>query len=89
MNANALITELEHAGVHLWLDGDKLRCRGPRGGMSQERREQVSARRDEIIQLLRQQALPEAIPEPDAWHAPFPLTDVQASYLLGRVRGNR
>ena len=89
MNANALITELEHAGVHLWLDGDKLRFRGPRGVMSQERREQVSARRDEIIQLLRQQALPEAIPEPDACHAPFPLTDVQAAYLLGRVRGNR
>ena len=89
MNANALITELEHVGVHLWLDGNKLRFRGPRGVMSQERREQVAAQRDEIIQLLRQQALPEPIPQPDACHEPFPLTDVQAAYLLGRVRGNR
>lgn len=89
MNANALITELERAGVHLWLDGDKLRFRGPRGVMSQERREQVAARRDEIVQLLRQQALPEPVPDPDACHEPFPLTDVQTAYLLGRVRGNR
>jgi amino acid adenylation domain len=89
VNANALITELEHVGVHLWLDGNKLRFRGPRGVMSQERREQVAAQRDEIIQLLRQQALPEPIPQPDACHEPFPLTDVQAAYLLGRVRGNR
>ncbi|MFC4049816.1 non-ribosomal peptide synthetase [Actinomadura syzygii] len=84
MTAGQLIAELAREGVHLWEEAGRLRFRAPEGVLTEERRAQLAARKDELLDHLSRPATPELVPEPDARHEPFPLTDVQAAYLLGR-----
>lgn len=85
MKALELVTQLETLGVSLWEEDGQLRFRAPRSVMTEERRTAVSENRAAVIDLLRRRAsLAKLEPDPDNRHAPFPLTDVQAAYLLGR-----
>jgi pyochelin synthetase len=80
-----LVHELENLGVRIWEEGGELRFRAPQGVMTAARRDAVRTRRQEVIEHLRQQAEGAAIePKPAQRHEPFPLTDVQSAYLLGR-----
>ncbi|MGW0915202.1 amino acid adenylation domain-containing protein [Streptomyces sp. NPDC002784] len=84
MNASGIITELEQAGIHLWEDDGKVRFRGPEGAMTPERRDLIVSRRDDVLRALRDRDDQTVRAEPEARYEPFPLTDVQAAYLLGR-----
>lgn len=45
----------------------------------------IQALRDEKEQaLLTDRQLPAIVPEPSAWHEPFPLTSIQLAYWIGR-----
>ncbi|MFQ6855193.1 amino acid adenylation domain-containing protein [Streptomyces sp. 35M1] len=79
-----IISELEQAGLHLWEDEGRLRFRGPEGVMTPERRALLSGCRDDVLRALRERAPQQVKPDPDAAHEPFPLTEVQSAYLLGR-----
>ncbi|WP_440071888.1 amino acid adenylation domain-containing protein [Streptosporangium sp. OZ121] len=83
MTAGQLIAELENLGVRLWEESGRLRFRAPQGVMTEERRAQLSAYRDDLLECLREPA-GALTPEPADRHEPFPLTDVQAAYMLGR-----
>ncbi|MFG3547690.1 amino acid adenylation domain-containing protein [Streptomyces sp. NPDC047725] len=84
MTASDIIAELGLAGIHLWEDDGKLRFRGPEGAMTPERRALIAGRRDEVLRELRDRDGQAVRPEPEARFEPFPLTDVQSAYLLGR-----
>ncbi|MEU8119213.1 amino acid adenylation domain-containing protein [Spirillospora sp. NPDC049024] len=84
MTAGQLIAELAREGVHLWEEAGRLRFRAPQGVLTDERRALLAARKDELLEYLSRPAAPELVPDPAARHEPFPLTDVQAAYLLGR-----
>ena len=87
MNVTELITDLQQRGVHLWVDGDQLRFRAPRGVLTAERREQLAAHKPAVIEhLARDHAAIRVSADPAAAHEPFPLTQVQSSYLVGRNR---
>ncbi len=80
-----LIAELARLGVHLWVESGRLRFRAPHGVMTEERRAALRSCRDEVIaQLTADQELPELVAAPGDRHEPFPVTEVQAAYLLGR-----
>lgn len=81
MSAAELVATLTEAGVTLWEEDGRLRFRAPRGTMTPERLDALKACKDEVLAHLRKPAL---TPDPETRHEPFPLTDVQASYLLGR-----
>ncbi|PZG19888.1 non-ribosomal peptide synthetase [Micromonospora craterilacus] len=84
-SAGDLLAELESVGVRIWLEAGQLRFRAPQGAMTTARREALRARRDEIVAHLDDGAGSVAlVPDPDRRHEPFPVTDVQAAYLLGR-----
>ncbi|WP_394841909.1 non-ribosomal peptide synthase/polyketide synthase [Pendulispora brunnea] len=51
-----LMRRLEAAGVALWLDGDTLRYRAARGALGPELRDELRARKEEILRFLRQNA---------------------------------
>ncbi|WP_394831236.1 non-ribosomal peptide synthase/polyketide synthase [Pendulispora rubella] len=51
-----LMRRLEAAGVALWLDGDTLRYRAARGALGPELRDELRARKDEILRFLRANA---------------------------------
>ncbi|TQM09336.1 non-ribosomal peptide synthetase [Pseudonocardia kunmingensis] len=87
MNVAELIDDLESSGIRLWAEADQIRFRAPRGTMTEERRARVRAHRDELLAHLSGAATVRAQPDPAARHEPFPLTDIQAAYLVGRGAG--
>lgn len=84
MIAGDILAELAQAGLHLWEDDGKVRFRGPEGAMTPERRELIVSRRDDVIHALRERDNEVVRPQPEERFEPFPLTDVQSAYLLGR-----
>ncbi|MEO3801071.1 amino acid adenylation domain-containing protein [Nonomuraea sp. B1E8] len=80
-----LIADMEAAGIRLWEDGGGLRFRAPKGALTEERRAALLGAKPQIIAHLRREAEAETV-RPDPGHRldPFPLTDVQQAYLLGR-----
>jgi pyochelin synthetase len=84
MNVRELIDDLETSGIRLWVEADQLRFRAPQGVMTADRREALRARKAEVVAHLRGAAALRADPDPASRHEPFPLTDIQAAYLVGR-----
>ncbi|MEU6720215.1 amino acid adenylation domain-containing protein [Nonomuraea sp. NPDC046802] len=80
-SARKLIDELAAAGVQLWEEDGRLRFRAPSGVMTEERKAALTARREAVLEELRG---PVAVAHPEQRHDPFPVTDVQAAYLIGR-----
>lgn len=86
MSANELVQELEHLGVRFWEESGKLHFRAPKGVLTEERRAALATQKEAVLEHLRACAAPIA-PHPESRHEPFPLTDVQSAYLLGRRKG--
>jgi pyochelin synthetase len=85
VNIGTLITTLTGTGVQLWEDNGQLRFRAPRSALTDEHREMLRTHRDEVLAHLRATGgLTELHPEPQHRTDSFPLTDVQAAYLVGR-----
>jgi pyochelin synthetase len=83
--AAELVAELEGQGAHLWEESGRLRFRAPAGVMTDERRAGLRTARPLVIEFLRHRAQPAVLEhEAAARYEPFPLTDVQTAYLLGR-----
>ncbi|PDP87384.1 non-ribosomal peptide synthetase [Glycomyces fuscus] len=78
-----LLAELHDLGVHLWVEDGQLRFRAPKGVLDPALRERLGAEREGLITHL-QEASDTVRHDPQGRHDPFPLTDVQSSYLLGR-----
>ena len=51
-----LLSSVSKQDVELWVEGSRLRFRGPRGALSTEQREMLTSRRAEVIEALRAQA---------------------------------
>lgn len=85
MNIAGLLAELEAAGVELWEESGRLRFRAPQGALTDVRREALRAHKEQVLDHLREErSRSTVVHHPDDRYAPFPLTDVQTAYLLGR-----
>ncbi|OIN46445.1 non-ribosomal peptide synthetase [Pseudomonas azotoformans] len=84
MPAATLLNELKSLGVELWPQDGQLKFRAPQGLLNAERLAQLREHKQQILQLLERQEHPLVEADPAQYHAPFPLTDVQNAYLLGR-----
>ncbi|MBV6697770.1 non-ribosomal peptide synthetase [Kitasatospora aureofaciens] len=85
MNVTELIAELQDAGVQLWEDAGQLRFRAPKGALTEELRDRLKAAKEAVLaHLAEERDRPAVVPAPESCHDPFPLTDVQSAYLLGR-----
>ncbi|MFF4426893.1 amino acid adenylation domain-containing protein [Streptomyces sp. NPDC001549] len=97
MTVGELISEFEQAGIRVWREGHRLRFRAPRGAMTDERLEVLRVRKEQLLSALPDRTPPAEDPagdpgapavtwtaDPDHRHEPFPLTDIQSAYLLGR-----
>jgi len=87
-NAQELLSELRRRGVRLRLRDGRLDVVAPRGVLTAPLRERLAREREELVALLgRAVAAGERtriVPDPAARHEPFPLTDIQHAYLVGR-----
>jgi hypothetical protein len=52
-NLRELVNELRASGVHLAVDGDKLRYRAPKGVLTEELKQRLAIQKAEIIRLLQ------------------------------------
>lgn len=82
--AEQLLRELSRQGIEIWADGDRLNYRAAAGRMSPEIKERLRAHRHDVLAALRRQSSKEILPQPELLDQPFPLTDVQQAYWIGR-----
>ena len=83
--ARLVVDEARGLGVRLWVEDGKLRFRAPEGSMTDSLKNRIKASREAVVEALSGEPGPGvAVPRPDERHLPFPLTDVQSAYLLGR-----
>jgi amino acid adenylation domain-containing protein len=90
-----LLSELSRQGIRVWVDGEHLRIRTPKGVLTRTLREQLAERKAELMNHLR---ATDSSPAGDASvshqlcltahgqgrYEPFPLTDIQKAYYVGR-----
>ena len=90
MTAVQLLNSLEKQGATLWEDEGRLRYRAPKGVMNEDLLSEITDKKHEIISVLQNRkkdfasTLPQIIPDPQQLHQPFPLTDIQHAYWIGR-----
>ena len=85
MTVSELIGELQNIGVRLWEEDGLLRYRAPSQVMTEDRLARLREHKPAVLEELRRAAAGVTLTaDPAARHEPFPLTDVQSSYLLGR-----
>ncbi len=86
----ALLADLQRAGVKLSLDGGELRIAAPPGALTESLKQALRVHKDALVALLQshadtpEQALPALAPDPATRDQPFPLTDLQHAYWIGR-----
>ncbi|WP_188316377.1 non-ribosomal peptide synthetase [Solihabitans fulvus] len=88
--AQDLLLELHRRGVRLRLTDDgRLDVLAPAGALTEELRTQLRKHRDHLVAMLRLSAgaehLAEIAADPARRHEPFPLTDIQHAYWVGRA----
>ncbi|NUS17479.1 MAG: amino acid adenylation domain-containing protein [Streptomyces sp.] len=84
-----ILTELHQRGIKLRLVDDRLQVQAPAGALTADLRERLRTGRDDLIALLRRTAAEEEqggsiTAAPEARYEPFPLTDIQHAYWVGR-----
>ncbi|HEY9629841.1 MAG TPA: amino acid adenylation domain-containing protein [Coleofasciculaceae cyanobacterium] len=89
MELHSLLTTLSSNGVKLAVNGNSLEVDAPQGAITPELRCALAEHKAEIIQLLNSQvggstALPILMPLPESRYEPFPLTDMQYAFWVGR-----
>jgi len=85
IHAADLLAQLRQEKVTLWEDAGNLRYRAPQGRLSEQHLQLLKEHKNELLDMLRTEAgAMTIIADQAARFAPFPLTDVQSAYLLGR-----
>ncbi|GIG40585.1 non-ribosomal peptide synthetase [Cellulomonas phragmiteti] len=84
VDVEELLARLTQDGVHLWTQDGQLHFRAPQGTLTEERREVLRTHRATVVSLLEQRRTPTLTPSPATRYDPFPLTEVQVAYLVGR-----
>ncbi|MDJ0658843.1 MAG: amino acid adenylation domain-containing protein [Crocosphaera sp.] len=91
MDLNQLLTELSQAGVKLWAENNQLKIRAAKGVLTPQYKELLSQNKTKILKNLQQNQqnqnnkLPSIIANPDHRYDPFPLTDMQHAFWVGRM----
>lgn len=83
MYVEELLLKYQNMGVTFYLDGEKLRYTAPKGIMNTETKEEVRKCKVEIIEYIKMNG-DKVICDPKNKFSPFPLTDIQSAYLVGR-----
>ena len=90
MTVTELFAELTRKGVQVSANGDELTVHAPKGVLTPPLRAALAEKKAEILTRLRQArngdvARVRIIPAPQDRLLPFPLTDIQQAYWIGRT----
>lgn len=84
MKIQEVINKYDALGVQFWAEDDQLHYRAPSGVLTEQRLAELRVHKESLIEHIK--ATEDSAVSPD-WanrYASFPLTDVQAAYLVGR-----
>ena len=92
------LADLRRLGVQVWAEDGQLRYRAPARTLTHDVRAELLRHKSELLALLERGsgprdsvlehvAFPVVTPCPDKRHEPFPLTDIQHAYWVGRGSG--
>ncbi|NET07728.1 MAG: amino acid adenylation domain-containing protein [Symploca sp. SIO2B6] len=91
MDLHLFLNSLANKGIKLSANGSFLNVDAPKGLMTTELRESLIEHKAEILMLLHQSSisasdtsLPAVVPAPESRYKPFPLTDMQHAFWVGR-----
>ncbi len=86
-----LLSELHQRGITMRLADGRLQVSAPAGALTADLRDGLRRERDALVALLLRAGpgadLPEITPRPEERNEPFPLTDIQHAYWVGRNPG--
>lgn len=89
MSIEVLMKNLEDMGVELWSENGSLKYRAPKGVMDKSLLSRIAEKKSEIISFTesKQDLSKEHIisSDPKNKYKPFPLTEVQRAYWVGRT----
>ncbi|MCB0165296.1 MAG: amino acid adenylation domain-containing protein [Anaerolineae bacterium] len=78
MITEQLLIELHTRGIKLWLDGDRLRYKAPKGALTPDLRQAIGQHKAELLSFLRQaQRTTEPPLQPTSYTGPIPLSFAQ------------
>lgn len=91
MDLHSLLISLAQRGIKLSLENDSLQIDAPKGALTPELQDLLRQQKTEILTLLRQHRvsnlvtdLPIIVPDLESRFEPFPLTDMQHAFWIGR-----
>ena len=91
MDLYSLLTNLSHKGVKLSTSEASLEVDAPKGVLTPELCDLLTEHKENILKLLEQNSdaardisLPKVVSEPESRCEPFPLTDMQHAFWVGR-----
>jgi pyochelin synthetase len=84
VNIAELLARYADEGVVLWSQDGQLRFRAPEGRLTDTHRAELRTHKEAILRHL-EAGEPVLRADPESRHEPFPLTDIQAAYLIGRT----
>ncbi|MEM9508872.1 MAG: amino acid adenylation domain-containing protein [Cyanobacteria bacterium P01_E01_bin.35] len=91
MDLDSLIDKLSHRGIKLAAKGNTLEIDAPKGAITTDLRNALASHKLELLRLLHQnnntvsfRDLPTIVPDPELRYEPFPLTDMQYAFWVGR-----
>ncbi|MBD2128008.1 amino acid adenylation domain-containing protein [Microcoleus sp. FACHB-1] len=91
MDLHLLLTNLSNKGIKISVNGDSLLVDAPKGVMTPEVRDSLTEHKAEILLMLCQYdlgtssgVLPTIVSAPEQRYEPFPLTDMQHAFWVGR-----
>ena len=91
MSIHEFIDELSSRGVTLVPDGEELRVRARQGVLTPALRDKIAVYKVELLAMLQAQhasaesnELPQIVADQANRYQPFPLTDIQHAYWIGR-----
>ena len=90
MTATRLLDHLTDRGATLWEEDGTLHFKAPGGVITGELKEELLLFKEEIMVLLstrRDEGATPWVTDPENRHEPFPLSDIQSAYLIGRDTG--
>ncbi|MCT4687859.1 amino acid adenylation domain-containing protein [Vallitalea sp.] len=79
-----LLEDLYIKGISLWMEDGKLHFKAPKGSISKDELNMLKENKEKIIDILAVNETIKIIPDIESRYEPFPCTDIQSAYLLGR-----
>lgn len=78
------VSNFEALGVYLWAEKDQLKFKAPAGVLTDNHKQELKSKKNELIEFLSDPVVEAIVPDLDNRYEPFPLTDLQVAYLVGR-----